>query len=599
MANKMRHTFSAADSSMLATGYSVVAKLGLIDWFKYIATPTAGSVYINNQHVLHEGEIFLECYVLPETVGVSSNSSNSTAGGLNHLWSPQFFLPGDDILLKDWIVGIVNEPLVLFLEDPSGQTLQFGSEKNPLYISKKQFVSGKGGNIKGYRIECTSTERYFYKADATIGEILASRCAAFGYPLDVDEISEDVYYALDPTVRDKSNFLLVPLGYDTSVVYALDNYLFPLPVPFSRASSATRYDKTGVPETVGNNIPRLQHDPATLKATAYLREGASTNLVSKSETDSAGSIYNAWGNYACYVPIAHTGSFGTFKEYTLTELAGFNQNRLINGTGSTESPTNPTIQTLTFQAKANGRHLLQINNNTYYNLLDGTSSGTSPHKITDVGNGWYEIQTTFTLADTWIYWVVFMTEEAGIVDYVGDGVSGVKLRMIQIEMGACASSYIPTTGSQVTRLAETFSYQELQTKELLSADKATSYIEAPIFSGESDYSGKGFAFLKGADLLSDHLAYSIRSASWVHDYVIDGVGSNTLNETGGMKVATQFGSGSLKQYHQGVRVLDEAYIDTMYLSGWSLTGDGYCMHLKVLALFKEGLLNAQLISLTS
>jgi len=54
-------------------------------------------------------------------------------------------------------------------------------------------------------------------------------------------------------------------------------------VTFTRASGGTRFNSSGVLETVASDVPRFDHDPVTLAPRGLLIEGARTNLVQFSE----------------------------------------------------------------------------------------------------------------------------------------------------------------------------------------------------------------------------------------------------------------------------------------------------------------------------
>lgn len=585
------------DVSGQSTGFSTNARFAPVRWFKYMAQPVDGVV--NALHVLHEGYEFLNCYVLPDSIDGAANSFGDKAA-MNKKYTPEFFIPGESEQLHHLIDTIRNEPLILLLDDGE-QSLQFGNDKVACYMNSCRFTSGTAfEGKKGYEVKSASVNRYFYNDDATLKEIIVSHCNAFGYPVDEDEIEETAYYDIDPIARDKADLLLIPLAYATGIVYAIDKLLFTYPVSFSRASQATRYDKDGIPELVATHKPRLTHDPNT-KAVSYMCEPASTNVITKSETPNTAVVSTFWGNYGCNMSGAITGSHGPFVELTLTENLGLSDNRVLYGNGGIVG-SNPQTNTITFQAKANGRHRIMLINQVFVDLNNGNKSGNGQATVRDVGDGWYEITSTWTVGSADVYWIVWVVDEFNYANpyYEGDGVSGVKIRMMQNERSHFGTSYIPTSGSQATRVAEAYNYSALQAKQQQSNDKGSFFIDTKRISAINGNTEFGLQFLKGAGLDDEHFAFSLSKNSWTHQYYIGGAATNTLSNTGtAEKVANQFSAGALKQYQNGIRVLDVAYGGTMYLSGFKIGAPNSGFDIYTVAFFKDSLLNAELSQLTT
>lgn len=580
------------------SGYAVNARLAPISWFLYISQPIDNS--INAIHVLQQGYEFINCYVLPESVEGASESYGEAAA-ISKKFIPQFFIPGDSSYLQQQLKSLSNEPMILLYDD-GGQTLQFGSEKVPFYLSSINPVSGTGyEGKKGVEVKGVSVHRYFYNDDASLTEIIVSHCNALGYPVDENDIEEEAYYQVDPIVRDKADLALLPVAYADNVVYALDKLLFPYPVAFSRASQATRYNKNGIPELVPANKPRLQHDPLTKAVTGYLCEPASTNVISHSENPSMVIGLTYWGNYRGYVPGFISGTYGPFNEFTLQENLGYTENRFFHGTAN-YTGTVPQTNTLTFQAKANGRSKIQMVNSVYVDLETGTLSGPGSATIKPVGDGWYEIRSTWTYNQNHLPWIMWIVKEfnPSNLNYEGDGVSGIKIRMLHNERSHFGTSYIPTYGSQATRLAESFDYSQLQAKQQQSNDKGSFFVDTKNVSAISGNTEFALKLLKGDDLINDHFAFSLSNNQWLHQYNIGAILSNVLSNTGtAEKIANQFANEVLKQYQNGDRVLDVAYIGEMYLNAFTLGGLNSAFELFTLAFFKESLLNAELAQLTS
>ena len=97
-------------------------------------------------------------------------------------------------------------------------------------------------------------------------------------------------------------------------------------------------------------------------------------------------------------------------------------------------------------------------NRTYFNISNGTlgnngSGGTS--KIEDYGNGWYRCSVSYTessAASTNIAWYLGDTNGSTTVTDSG----GVYIYGCQVEEGSYPTSYIPTSGSTVTRNQDIF-----------------------------------------------------------------------------------------------------------------------------------------------
>jgi hypothetical protein len=128
------------------------------------------------------------------------------------------------------------------------------------------------------------------------------------------------------------------------------------------------------------------------------------------------------------------------------------------------------------------------------NLNNGTTTATSGYSIEDYGDGWYRISHTFTATATTWYLNFWFWNSTSVT---ANGTDGVYVYGAQLEEGAYATSYIPTLGAAVTRLADVASKTGIssligQTEGVLFYDfvwngATTSTADYPIVLSGSDF----------------------------------------------------------------------------------------------------------------
>jgi hypothetical protein len=246
-------------------------------------------------------------------------------------------------------------------------------------------------------------------------------------------------------------------GAQLEVGSAVTPYIQSPSVFTSRASSGTYVGGNGLIQTATTNEARYDHDPISLISKGLLLEEARTNLLLRSEEfDNAGWTTSA-GTVSANSIASPAGAItaDTFVENTSNAL-----HRISRGGAVVSGLT----YTTSVYAKYAGRFLYFNCNAIHaaratFDLQSGTVATVAAGSaaIVAMGNGWYRCSITGVAAATLTQSFFLQLNDTSVATdrtYTGDGTSGIYLWGAQLEAGAFATSYIPTTTATVTRAAD-------------------------------------------------------------------------------------------------------------------------------------------------
>ena len=250
-------------------------------------------------------------------------------------------------------------------------------------------------------------------------------------------------------------------------------------ITFTRGSTATYTDESGIIRTAAANEARFDHD-SDGNSLGLLVEESRTNLETYSEvfTDSSWAKTDSSVN-----PNAIVSPDGLSNGTKLVE----NTNNAVHGVYKNYGSilTSGVKYTHTVFAKAGERSTLQLSSSqgsdyANFDLLNGTitySTAGSNASIVALPNGWYKCSSQFTPSSVALvrpFILVYNTSNpTRTSSYVGDGTSGIYLWGAQLEAGSFPTSYFPTAGATATRAADVASITGSNFTSFYRADEGT------------------------------------------------------------------------------------------------------------------------------
>jgi hypothetical protein len=229
-------------------------------------------------------------------------------------------------------------------------------------------------------------------------------------------------------------------------------------ITFARsAATATRVNSSGFVETVAADTPRFDFNPVTLACRGLLIEEARTNLLTYSEAFNTG--WPTKTNVTVTTPSVANPANGATSD-SLVENGSFAPHQITRTISLTA-----VLHTYSVFAKKGIRNWVFVGatNTTgvgaYFDLENGLVGNVDAGftaSISPAANGSYRCSITFTAFAPTGWTLIFGGASAnGARSYAGsNGSEALYMYGGQLEVGAVATSYIPTVASQVTRNAD-------------------------------------------------------------------------------------------------------------------------------------------------
>ena len=398
---------------------------------------------------------------------------------------------------------------------------------------------------------------------------------------------------------------------------------------FTRNTTATRVNESGLIETVAVNVPRIDYLSGV---GAYLLEPQASNTATYSNDFTQGDIFDGSGNpnanNTVITATSTTSPDGTNNAWKLTDnndggtgvaqLAYYSTN-VTSGRSNTFSVFLKKGST-DFGILNTGGYDGTANGSSFFNLSTGTLGNTSANhsdvKMEDYGNGWYRCSISMrTTTDVIGSFLVGITTTNGTGQITRDGSNFLYMFGVQAvanndtNIDSLLVSYIPTSGATVSKLLD--SALNAGNTDLINSPEGVFYLHlAGLYHKHG--TSKRITLSNGSGDNAIKLEFATAEDKITLRVTVGGssVASKTITGTYNVsqfhKYAIQWKENDFKFYIDGVEIYTDTNgatysADTLDRLNIAAANGGRNMsaNIKCIAVFKEILTDAELVTLTS
>ena len=411
------------------------------------------------------------------------------------------------------------------------------------------------------------------------------------------------------SLLQSASLLLIPSGYKGGKLYAEIPTNGNGDLTWTRTSTANRTNASGNIELMATGVPRLSYMYGSCPSA--LLEPQRTNLALYSDQFNTGwtQLNSSITANTTTSPDGSTNADSLIENSLLAEHNIIQNITVANATAYTcsvyfkaNTRTKAAIQLAgtAFASGGNGISIFDLSSGTVVSSVNGATA-----TITSVGNGWYRCTSTKTTASTVGIVSYNLIDASNNLTYTGNGTSGVFLYGAQLELGAYATTLIPTTTASATRVADSFSRNNIYTNGLISASGGTWFVELRgNVSLIADNAPSGFWLgTSSTGTISNGTLYfrqgggSQRTNVWKYE---SGTATQLyITTTDTTKIAIKWNGTTADIFENGTKVVSGTAFTATSMEFLTSTGVGRPFFIQQMALFPTPLTDAQLQALTS
>ena len=341
----------------------------------------------------------------------------------------------------------------------------------------------------------------------------------------------------------------------------------PIPMDFTRASTATRVNKQGLIEVVKSNVPRIDYTDTS--DGVLLLEKAATNSITYSEDFSQSYWTKSNATITSNSVISPEGTLNASK-VTEQNVSGVHYVGASLAGGAGEYTWSCFLKQGTSRYAGMRAVVNGFQNRFFVNvdLSNGSvvdthtvGSGTTweyyVHKYT---NGWYRLVIQAANVSGNMDMSISSSNVAqpnyslGLPTYLGSTNNNFYIWGAQFEIGSVASSYIPSQGSATTRVAETAS--GAGNTEVFNSQEGVLFLDTKALS--NDGTTRTIGLSDGSNSNRIHFIYYSITNGYSVNYRVSNSTQVAFTELGNIldyqKIAFKYKSGDFSLWYNGFEI---------------------------------------------
>ena len=343
---------------------------------------------------------------------------------------------------------------------------------------------------------------------------------------------------------------------DTILAYNdLNSNYKPLPFNFSRDSKATVINKDGLIETVGIGEPRIDYKDDSKGA--LLLEPSRSNFYTQS------NLFTFGGNVTSNNALSPDGSLNASK---ITKTSSSDQYVTLSWSASLSTST---TYSLSFFVKHNGDDVdlrYETNNfndwgvswNALFEVRENSVIASTVNNCTsnviNFGNGWYRVVVFVTTSSS-----ITPTSPSNLIRVIGSDTKQFLMYGAMFEQGSYPTSYIPTQGSAVTRLAD--ACNNGANEQVINSTEGVLYFEGSAIANDGTFKRISVGTSDNLFANSIQLRYNTADNSISYQFRVGNVYqadiTTTINSTNINKIACVWKTNRFEIWINGIKKAED------------------------------------------